>query len=298
MKKTKVITCIGEILWDVLPTGAKPGGAPLNVALHLRNFYKNIKLISRVGYDLKGEQLLYHITSREIETGLIQKCTKYSTSEVLICIDDKNNAKYEICEPVAWDNIELTPQLIKNVKKSDCIVYGTLASRNETSRKTITALLNHQGLKIIDVNLRKPYNEQAIVEPLIKLADIVKLNDDELALIAGWNNITGSEIELLQWFANQYKCNEICLTKGEKGAILFNDAGIFEQSAFKIKVEDSVGAGDAFLAGFMYGTLSGMSNKEKLCFACATGAFVASKQGATPVFNHLEVNRLISKQNN
>lgn len=292
--KNNQILCIGEILWDNLPSGAKPGGAPMNVALHLTRVGQKVAVASKVGNDEQGKKLLSFLESSGLNTDLVTIDETLPTSEVLVHLDENNNATYEICEPVAWDNLTLTDKLSKKAKESGLIIYGSLASRNTASRNTILNLLENDAVKLIDVNLRKPYDTREIVEMLIRKSDVVKLNDDELRVFGQWNEIQlQEEKSLISWFAGFYNSKMVIVTKGENGAILFADGEFFEHPGFKVNAVDTVGAGDAFLAGFIASLYQGKPNEKALEFACATGSFVASKAGATPEYNKFEIEHLI-----
>lgn len=292
--KNNQILCFGEVLWDNLPSGAKPGGAPMNVALHLNNIGQNVILASKIGNDARGQKLVGFLQVSGLKTDLIQTDETLPTSEVLVHLDKNNNASYEICEPVAWDNIQLTESLVNEAKNSGLIIYGTLASRNSTTRQTLLSLLENDAVKLIDVNLRKPYDSREIVEMLLLKSNIVKLNDDELATIAKWHNqFSFDEKSMVEWFAGKFNSELVCVTKGDKGAILFAKGEYYKHTGFKVNAIDTVGAGDAFLAGFLAAILEGKPYSEALIIACATGAFVATKTGATPQYDKNQINRII-----
>jgi len=292
--KSNQILCIGEMLWDNLPSGPKPGGAPMNVALHLNAIGQNVSIASRVGNDEKGKRLKSFLKRSGLSTELVQIDPKLPTSEVIIHLDEKNNATYEICEPVAWDNLELTDLLRKKAGESGLIIYGSLASRNSISRSTILSLLDYDAVKIIDVNFRKPFDSKDVVEQLIRKTDIVKMNEDELVIFGRWySKHELVEKSLIKWFALQYDLQMVCVTKGNKGAILYYGGKFYEHHGFKIDTVDSVGAGDAFLAGLVASLIGNRSPAEALEFACATGAFVASKAGATPEYDINEINKIL-----
>ena len=292
--KNNQILCIGEILWDNLPSGAKPGGAPMNVALHLNRIGQKVSISSKVGNDEQGKKLLAFLEDSGLHTDLIQIDETLPTSEVLVHLDENSNATYEICEPVAWDNLVLTDSLINQAKTSGLIIYGTLASRNPETRKTILRLLENDIVKLIDVNLRQPYDTREIVEELILKSDIVKLNDEELGVFGQWyNKHKYDEESLVRWFAEAYNSKMVIVTKGDKGALLYSDGEFYEHPGFKVDAVDTVGAGDAFLAGFIAALLEGKTNDKALEFACATGAFVASKAGATPEYDRIEIEQLL-----
>src|SRR5680860_374696 len=247
--KNKQILCIGEVLWDRLPSGAKPGGAPMNVALHLNAIGQNVSIASRIGNDEPGKELKTFLENSGLNTELVQVDEHLPTSEVLVHLDENNNASYEICEPVAWDNLELTDSLMTKARQSGLFIYGTLASRNPLSRETIMNLLDYDAVKLIDVNFRQPYDSKEVVERLLAKTDIVKLNDDELFIFAQWyNKHKHNEQSLIKWFAQQYNLKMVCVTKGDKGALLYCEGEFYEHPGFKVNAVDTVGAGDAFLA--------------------------------------------------
>lgn len=293
--KNKEILCIGEVLWDRLPSGAKPGGAPMNVALHLNAIGMDVAIASSIGNDEAGKELKAFLNESGVNTQFIQEEEYLPTSEVLVHLDENNNATYEICEPVAWDSIKLTDNLMEKARNAGLLIYGTLASRNPITRKTIMSLLTYDGLRLMDVNFRKPYDKQEIAEALLKNTDIVKMNDDELVVFANWySKHKYDEKSLIKWFAAQYNIKMVCITKGEDGAILYCDGEFYEHSGFKVNAVDTVGVGDAFLAGLISSLINGKTPDEALAFACATGAFVATKTGATPNYDMEEINSILS----
>lgn len=266
----------------------------MNVALHLNNIGQNVAIASKIGNDDRGQKLVDFLQSSGLNTDLIQVDKDLPTSEVLVHLDQNNNATYEICEPVAWDNLTLTDSLVKKAKESGLIIYGTLASRNPESRNTILSLLENEIVKLIDVNLRIPFHTREIVEMLLLKSDIVKLNDDELVAIAMWHNKQElDEKSMVTWFAREYNSEMICVTKGEKGALLYTAGEFYEHPGFKVNAVDTVGAGDAFLAGLIATIFEGKSYSDALINACATGAFVATKAGATPKYDMNQINQII-----
>lgn len=296
--KNKKVLCIGEVLWDRLPSGAKPGGAPMNVALHLNAIGQDVAIASRIGNDQSGEELKAFLEKSGMGTELIQVDEYLSTSEVLVHLDENNNATYEICEPVAWDNLTLSDSLTEKACEAGLIIYGSLASRNSLSRRSIMKLLDYDAVKLIDVNFRKPYDTKEVVEALLKKTDIVKLNDEELVVFARWyNKHKHDEKSLVKWLAAQYDVKMVCVTKGDKGALLYCNDDFYEHPGFKVETVDSVGAGDAFLAGFVSSLLENHPPQDALAFACATGAFVAGNAGATPDYDMNEIERILKSVN-
>lgn len=291
MIKNKQILCFGEILWDNLPSGAVEGGAPMNVALHLSRFGISSSVASSIGNDKKGFGLIRFLEKSGLKTNLIQVHESLPTSEVLVFLDEHNTASYEICEPVAWDAISLTPELANEAKSSSAIVFGSLASRNATSRNTLFKLLENDILKIMDVNLRPPYDTEAIVKPLLEKSDIVKLNDEELIKITGWYNLSGNLEERIRSFSNLLKIETLIVTMGKNGAYVLHKNDLYHHNGFKVETEDSVGAGDAFLAGFLAAFFDGKDLNTALAEASAIGAYVASQPGATPHYTREVIKR-------
>ncbi len=286
--------CFGEVLWDMLPSGAKPGGAPMNVALHLHRIGADVGLVARVGNDYLGEKLLDFMQDFGLDTSLVQVDNELDTSQVIVHLDDNKNATYEICENVAWDNVDATDEALAFSKEAGVFVYGTLASRFEKTRQTLLSLLQITGAyKVVDVNLRAPYTDQVVVDELLHKADLIKVNDEELPLIASWHKVSGNDHQLMEWMANFYNANAVCVTKGADGADLYMDSEFVTHPGFKIQLADSVGAGDAFLGGLISAIIEGKSPEDAITYACAVGAFVASKEGATPDYNHSEIEQIL-----
>ena len=290
------IICFGEVLWDMLPTGPQPGGAPLNVSVHLKKQGQNPVLISKIGKDDKGSKLLSFLKHAGINTDYIQTDDDLPTSQVLVHLDENKNARFEICEPVAWDNIGITNEIKELVKNAELIIFGTLASRNETTRDTLFKIIeNTNASLLLDVNLRPPFNRQAIVETLLQKVNMVKLNSEELIEIASWNDISGNERELIKYMSEFYDCSVVCVTRGEKGAILFTDNNFYEHPGFRVKAKDTVGAGDSFLASLVSLLFQNHMPQKALEYACATGALVASKKGAVPEYTSADIEKIIKK---
>lgn len=281
---TPGITCFGEILWDVLPTSKQPGGAPMNVAADLRNLGLNAKLISRVGSDELGQELLDFLTKKGIPTNLVQTGQTHLTSVAKANISDSNEVTYELMQPVAWDYIMPDAGLAKVVKQSDFFVYGSLAARSTQTHETLLTLLEVARQKVFDVNLRPPHYTRQVVEGLLYRADMAKLNEHELAELSSWYGFGPDLEKVIKQLRDHYNLETLCVTLGPDGAALLCKNGFFRQAGFAVEVADTIGSGDAFLAGFLYKTLLGKTPQETLEFACATGAYVATKSGATPDF--------------
>jgi len=293
---TPMITCFGEILWDVLPTSKQPGGAPMNVAADLRNFGLNAQLISRVGSDDLGRELLDFLTQKNIPTELVQTGQSHLTGVAKANLSDSNEVTYKIVQPVAWDYIQLEPGMVEVVQQSDLFVYGSLAARSPQTHETLRELLAVAPRKVFDVNLRAPHYDQATVDELMHQADIAKLNEHELLELSGWYGHETDMHRAMQQLRDRYSLDVLCVTLGGDGAILLDAAGFVQQAGFSVEVEDTIGSGDAFLAAFLYKTLQNSPAQNALEFACATGAYVATQRGATPSFTEQTITSQYSLQ--
>lgn len=276
------IICFGEILWDMLPTSRQAGGAPMNVAVHLRNFGLNAHFISRVGTDELGRDLLSFLRNKSLPTAYLQLDHVNLTGVAKANLTDRNEVVYRILQPVAWDFIHYDASLTSLYQKS-ILVYGSLVARNQVSRQTLHQLLDQAALNVFDVNLRAPHYTPSEVTYLLSKADILKINHNELNEITQWYAPALSEREAMEYLRDRFNLKAVCLTRGEHGAALLNNEGYTEHPGFSVQVEDTIGSGDSFLAAFLKMYLAGASANETLHFACAVGAYVATQRGATPL---------------
>jgi len=278
------ILCFGEILWDAFGDEKVAGGAPMNVARHLGQQGADVLFASRVGTDESGKGLVEFLKTNSLYGGLIQGDTELPTCEVTVQLDKDGHATYIIPQPVSWDNIQTDNTLIQAAKDASAIVYGSLACRDVTTRDTLLNVLNEtMALKIFDVNLRPPHYTLSIIEKLAAGADVIKMNDDEAVLLTEGDK--GNLRELITEFQKKHRAKTICVTRGENGAIVWHQNEFFEHPGFKVKVVDTVGAGDSFLATFINGLLNKQPMPQILEKACAVGAFVAEKRGANPKYD-------------
>jgi fructokinase len=290
------ITCFGEVLWDVFPTHKKVGGAPLNVALRLHSFKNDVSIISSIGNDKKGRELKHYIEKQGLSTVYIQRSNTYETSEVAIALDEKGAATYTIKQPCAWDYILLEEHLLTLVKSSDAFIFGSLISRNKQSEDTLKTLLNEAVFSIFDVNLRPPHYQIEKLDTLMKSASFLKFNDDELFEInekLGYvNNSIKENIKHISKFTNT---DQICVTRGSNGALLFYNQKFYENPGYKVTIADTVGSGDSFLATLIDCLLNKKNPQKAIDNACAVGALVAQNQGANPKISTKQINNLITR---
>ena len=276
------VTCIGEILWDVFGTAKKAGGSSMNVSLHLHKQGIKTEFISAVGRDTNGDELIQFLAKHEHSTKLLQIHPTLSTSTVQVKLDETHQATYTIVEPVAWDDIKLTAEAIDAVETSDAFVYCSLTCRNKESRETILSLLKHAKFKVFDINLRPPFYDIETLTLLLEQADLLKINEDEIAYLSRELQLEGADEELCLAISSKFNIKTICITLGSKGAMVWEDGKIYKHNGYEVEVSDTVGAGDSFLATYVGSTLKGLSIPERLDKACKVGAFVASQPGANP----------------
>ena len=286
------IACFGEMLWDVLPTGRQPGGAPLNVAVHLHNFGLDARIISRVGHDDLGAELLAFVEGKGLNTGCVQRSETHLTGVVKANVSNSKEVTYQIVKPVAWDYIKYDEALRELVETSEAFVFGSLAARQAPSRETLYRLLQQAPLKVFDVNLRPPHYTRDGVTYLLNQADLVKLNHHELAEIMNWFGVSADEDTALRWLAERFQLQAVCVTKGADGAVLWVGQALYRSPGIAVQVQDTIGSGDAFLAALLRGWLAGQAPPDYLAFACAAGSLVASFQGATPSISETQVRNL------
>jgi len=291
------VVCFGEVLWDILPTGQQPGGAPFNVAVHLHQLGQPVQLISRVGDDELGRELLDFITSKGVSTQYVQQGKTHLTGVVKANVDDANEVVYKIVQPVAWDYIQYEDELGDLVDSAAMLVYGSLAARQAGTRETLYRLLEHARFRVFDVNLRPPHYTQEVTEYLLGKAHLVKMNHHELAEIMGWLGQTaGDRPAAMRWLAERYGLQAVCVTCGAEGALLYTNGQLHQAPGLVVEVRDTIGSGDAFLAALLRGWLAGTEPGAMLRFACAAGALVATHQGATPAITPADVNSLLALQ--
>ena len=275
--------CFGEVLWDIFPTHKKIGGAPLNVSLRMNSIGVNTTMISRIGDDDNGKDILSFLNDQEVATDLIQITGEYKTGAVQVMINEKGNASYDILYPSAWDKIIETEMMDKIVAEADAFVFGSLACRDEVTRTTLNKLLEKANYKIFDVNLRAPYYTIDVLNELMLKADFIKLNDEELREISSELGSTYNSFEQnIKFIAEMTNTKHVCVTKGAFGAVLYYNNKFYYNSGYFIKVVDTVGAGDSFLASLIVRLLRGKSPQKALNYACAIGALVAGHEGANP----------------
>lgn len=295
MPHPHLVLCFGEVLWDCLPWGRCLGGAPLNVAFHLRKLGIQSYIVSAVGADELGDKAMATMLQKGIDTRFVERSKTRPTGTVQVELDGAGQPRFEILNDVAWDDIPVTDEVLQLAAWSDAVVFGTLAARSGRNRAALRRLLEVPGpRRVIDVNLRPPFDDLPRSEALCHHADLVKLNRAELARLCGIveaNAAVPPEFDLQEAIlrlAKRVGSRSFCVTLGDAGASYFGKEGRFTESAPQVKVRDTVGAGDAFTAALVAGQIRDSSpagTQAALKNACALGALIASLPGAQPEYD-------------
>lgn len=287
MPKKHTVVGLGELLWDVFPSGRKLGGAPTNFA-YIASLLGDYGIpASRLGRDLFGEEALLRLTELGLPASFIQEDPDHPTGTVKVVVDPSGQPRFEIAEGVAWDFLDWTPQWQVLAQQADAVCFGSLAQRSPRSRSTIRAFLRatrRDAVRVFDVNLRQNFYSAEILSESMKLATIVKLNHEELPKIGRilGLNFDGEESAGRSLVAS-YNLKIICITRGGAGSVLVTAQQSDSHSGVRVKVADTVGAGDAFTAALVHEYLCGASLKTMNEVSNRMGAWVASEVGATPV---------------
>lgn len=282
-----IVVGMGEALWDVLPEGKKIGGAPANFAYHVSQFGLPSCVVSAVGADPLGKEILENFTSKGLNH-LIEE-VPYPTGTVQVEIDPAGVPQYEIKENVAWDNIPYTARLEQLAERTKAVCFGSLAQRNVVSRNTINRFLdampqNDDNLVVFDVNLRQGFYTKEILCNSMKRCNILKINDEELITVSRMFGYPGIDLQDKCWILlGKYNLKMLILTCGINGSYVFTPGNVSFQPTPKVEVADTVGAGDSFTAAFIASILRGRSVAEAHSLAVRTSAYVCTKKGAMPI---------------
>lgn len=278
------VVAIGEILWDLLPTGPVFGGAPANFASHAGALGAQAVVISRVGDDELGRKIREQLRNRGLSDGRIQTDPLRPTSTVSVRLEN-GQPHYTIHENVAWDHLEDTASVLDLAQNASAICFGSLAQRSPVSRQAIqrvVAASDPTALRVFDINLRQYFYDRPTIEASLRLANVLKLNDAELPILADLFSLTGNDGEVIAQFAEQFSLKAVVLTRGAHGSLLAVDGELSTHSGLSAQVNDTVGAGDAFTAAFTIGLLRGWPLDKINEHANQIAAYVCSQSGATP----------------
>ena len=279
------IVGIGEVLWDLLPAGPQLGGAPANFAYHAHALGAHACVVTRVGADEFGREILRRLKEQGIADGTVQEDETSPTGTVTVDLSEKGIPNYVIHKDVAWDRLSVTPSSLNALRVADAICFGSLAQRGEISRGAIQRLVAAapaKALRVFDINLRQNYFSREIIEQSLGLANVLKLNDDELPILASMFSLTGSPRQQMHVLALRFSLRLVALTRGPAGSLLLQDGEWSDCPSVPIKIVDTVGAGDSFTAALVLGLLQNKALDEINMLADEVARYVCSCAGATP----------------
>jgi len=280
------VICFGEVLWDCLPRGIFPGGAPVNVAYHLNRFGLNALPVTAVGRDFLGDEFLRRFKYWNLNPDFVGRIDK-PTGAVVVDLNRDGVPTYRFLEDVAWDEIPLPDELKKICGTVSAIVFGTLAQRSKHNREQLGRLRQWlpDARHVFDVNLRAPYDSPEIVRESARGCDLIKLNDEELFRMLDMEEVDDALETGARRFADETGCDRVCVTAGSRGAGLFWERRWFWEPSEKVEVKDTVGAGDSFLAALLDGWLvRGWAPEANLARASRVAEFIATCDGAMPQY--------------
>jgi fructokinase len=284
--RKRTIVGLGELLWDLLPSGKQLGGAPANFAYITNLLGDNGIPASRIGCDSMGDEALQKLAQLGLNANFVQRDPENPTGTVNVKIDAAGQPCFEILQPVAWDFLEWTPDWKKLAHEADAVCFGSLAQRSAISQSTIQTFLNatpREAIRVFDVNLRQNFYSRQVLAESMSLATIVKLNHEELPKIMALFELEHrSEKDSARRLLSSHNLKLICVTRGDAGSLLISADESSEHPGIKVKVADTVGAGDAFTAAMVHGYLRGTPLAQINEMANRVGAWVASQSGATP----------------
>ena len=286
-EKDNIVVGMGEALWDVLPEGKKIGGAPANFAYHVSRFGLPSCVVSAVGDDVLGHEILQNFTSKGLNQ--LIETVPYPTGTVQVEIDKDGIPRYDIKENVAWDNIPYTAALERLALRTRAVCFGSLAQRNVVSRSTINRFLDampegDDRLRVFDINLRQGFYNEEILCTSMERCNILKINDEELVTVSRMFGYPGIDLQDKCWILlGKYNLRMLILTCGVNGSYVFTPGRVSFQPTPAVEVADTVGAGDSFTAAFIASILRGKSVAEAHRCAVETSAYVCTQNGAMPV---------------
>jgi fructokinase len=287
VKEQSVVVGIGEVLWDMFPEGARFGGAPANFVCSFAGLAKGrwpVAVVSAVGEDELGEKAVQSMVEHQVDVQHISSM-RQSTGQVHVQLDDRGHASYEFATESAWDYLEWSDSLQKLATRTAAVCFGTLGQRHATSRATIRRFVNEtpsSALRIFDINIRKPYIDNAMILESMQLANVLKMNQDELPVLADLYHLSGSDASMLKQLQSRFSLRLVALTRGDEGALIVRGEDRSDLPGVQTQVVDTVGAGDAFTAMVALGLLQGLDLDTINRKACEVASFVCMHSGATP----------------
>ncbi len=275
---------LGEILWDVFPTGAKLGGAPANFAFHAGQFGMNSVAVSAIGRDELGDETLRQLNEKQLNYALPR--VDFPTGSVQVTLDAEGVPTYDIKQGVAWDNIPFTDEIRDIARNCRAVCWGSLAQRSEASRQMIYSFLDatpSDCMRIFDINLRQNFYTKEVICESLERCNVLKINDEELVTLGRLFGYPGLDIENKCWLIlGKYNLDMLVLTCGVNGSYVFTPGNRSFQETPKVEVADTVGAGDSFTGTFCASIIRGKSVAEAHRLAVEVSAYVCTQHGAMP----------------
>jgi fructokinase len=284
-KNKPLVLGVGELLWDLLPSGKQLGGATANFAYHAHALGAEALTVSRVGRDALGREILERLGSLGLRTDGISTDASAPTGTVDVALDPQGKPTFTIHENVAWDSLEASPEILAEAAQASAICFGTLAQRNPLTRAAIRAVLRAAPvgtLRIFDINLRQRFWSPELILESLAVANVLKLNDEELTVVAGLFGLSGNESDQLRQLAAQFQLKVVALTKGANGSVLLLDGELVSRPGSKLNVVDTVGAGDSYTAAMTIGLLGRQCPARILECAHRLADYVCTQPGAMP----------------
>ncbi len=292
------IAGLGEVLWDLLPGGRQLGGAPANFAYHARCLGLEAYIVSAVGADAPGEDVVRKLDALGVHRDYLAVSSKYPTGTVTVELDPAGHPTFTIHENVAWDHIPWTPALGRLAGRLNAVCFGSLCQRSDESRRTVQRFLAAVApgcIRVFDVNLRQDWYSREVIETSLALADVLKLNDEELPTVASLLELEGRGDDALLELIERWDLRLAALTRGANGSVLRTSQQRVEHPGIPVRVVDTVGAGDAFTAALAAGLLEKRPLEQISEEANRLGAYVAGCAGATPDLSGLSLPGEVSK---
>jgi len=276
---------IGEVLWDLLPAGRQLGGAPANFAFHANALGASASVITRVGDDPFGHEILQRFEEMQLPKETVQVDDEAPTGTVTVTLNENGVPHFVIHEHVAWDRMVVTNAALETIQKAEAVCFGSLAQRNPTSRAAIQQLVAaapKDALRIFDINLRQKFYSREVIEQSLHLANVLKLNDSELPIVTAMLELGSSPREQIERLAQRFELRLVVLTRGADGSLIYQKGRWSEQPPQPVQIVDTVGAGDAFTAALTIGLLNQVDLDEVHAAAAEIAGYVCSRAGATP----------------
>lgn len=278
-----VIVGLGEVLWDLFPDGPRFGGAPANFACHAAALGADSRMVSSVGADPLGADALNALRARGVATDCVSELADFPTGTVQVTLDGRGQASYEFAADAAWDHLPWSDAVGQLATQTEAVCFGSLGQRGPAARSTIQrflAAMPAASLRVLDINLRPPFYDDQVILNALQAANVLKLNDEELPIVADVCGLHGDDLP--QQLGQRFQLQAVAVTRGSRGALLYRGERVWEQEGLPVRVQDTVGAGDSYTAALVLGLLAQLPPAKVNRVACEVAAYVCGQPGATP----------------